>query len=171
MIYYFAYGSNLHPMRLMERVPSVELIGIAKHSGYRLTFHKKSNDGSSKCNMFESSSEDDEIIGAIYKLNPNHKNDLDGFEGKGCGYIDNQIMLSHGGSEYTCFTYLAQQSHIVSDLKPYHWYKALVVLGAKYLCFPSEYISSIETVESIEDPDTKRRREKKLLIERIINYR
>ena len=74
MIYYFAYGSNLHPMRLMERVPSAELVGVAKHPNHALTFHKRSNDGSSKCNMFNS--ESDLIYGAIYKLKPEHKNEL-----------------------------------------------------------------------------------------------
>ena len=169
MIYYFAYGSNLHPMRLGERVPSAELIGVAKHPKHSLTFHKKSNDGSSKCNMFNSDS--DLIYGAIYKLKPEHKNELDKFEGKGYVYIDNQIMLKHNRNEYTCFTYLAQQSHIVDSLKPYHWYKKLVILGAQYLEFPDAYISSIEAVESMEDPDSTRRKEKEVLIESIINYR
>jgi len=156
-------------MRLIERVPSAELIGVAKHHNYALTFHKKSNDGSGKCNMFNS--ESSLVYGAIYKLDPNHKNELDRFEGKGYGYIDNQITLEHNENEYTCFTYLAQQSHIFDNLKPYHWYKRLVVLGAQYLQFPDTYISSIEAVESIEDPDESRRKEKDELIERIINYR
>jgi hypothetical protein len=153
----------------MERVPSAELIGVAKHPNHSLTFHKRSNDGSSKCNMFKS--ETDLIYGAIYKLKPEHKNELDRFEGKGYGYIDNQITLEHNESEFACFTYLAQQSHITSNLKPYHWYKELVILGAEYLQFPVTYISSIEAVESTEDPDITRRKEKEQLIERIINYR
>ena len=168
MIFYFAYGSNLHPLRLMERVPSAELVGVSKYINHALTFHKRSNDGSSKCNMF--SSETDLIYGAIYKLNPKHKDDLDEFEGMGYGYIDHQITLEHNQNRYTCFTYLAQQSHIVSDLKPYHWYKKLVMLGAQYLRFPDKYISSVKAVESIEDPDVRRRKEKEELIERIINY-
>ncbi len=107
----------------------------------------------------------------MYKLQPAHKSELDKFEGKGNGYIDNQIMLKHNQIEYTCFTYLAQQSHIAESLKPYHWYKKLVILGAQYLEFPGAYISSIESVESMEDPDTKRRKEKEALIERVINHR
>ena len=170
-IYYFAYGSNLHPMRLMKRVASAELIGVATHLNHRLTFHKKSKDGSSKCNMFYSGSESDLFYGAIYKLKQEHKNELDGFEGKGYGYIDNLITLNHDGVEYTCFTYLAQQSHIVDNVKPYHWYKKLVVLGAHYLDFPAPYVASIEAVESMEDPNPERRKEKELLIESIINYR
>ena len=52
IINYFAYGSNLHPMRLMERVPSAKFVGTVEIKKYRLTFHKKSIDDSSKCNMF-----------------------------------------------------------------------------------------------------------------------
>ena len=171
MIHYFAYGSNLHPMRLMERVSSAELVGVTEHPHHSLTFHKESNDGSSKCNIFHTGNDSDLIYGAIYKLKPDHKTELDRFEGKGYGYIDNQIKLQHNGEEHTCFTYLAQQSHIVNNLKPYHWYKQLVVLGAKYLQFPDLYISSIEAVESIDDPNLKRRKEKEVLIENIIKYR
>lgn len=155
----------------MERVPSAELVGVAKHSNHVLTFHKKSNDGSSKCNMFNSYSESDLIYGAIYTLKTEHKNELDKFEGKGCGYIDNEITLKSNGNEYTCFTYLAQQSHIVENLKPYHWYKKLVILGAQYLEFPDSYISTLEAVDSMEDPDPTRRTEKETLIESIINFR
>jgi len=171
MIYYFAYGSNLHPMRLMQRVPSAELIGVTEHPNHKLTFHKKSNDDSSKCNMFNSGNESDLIYGAIYKLDHEHKTELDKFEGRGYGYIDNKITLLHDGNGYTCFTYLAQQSHIVDNLKPYHWYKKLVILGAQYLEFPGSYISSIDEVESVEDPDSKRRKQNEELVESIIEYR
>ena len=60
---------------------------------------------------------------------------------------------------------------IADDLKPYHWYKNLVVLGARYLQFPDTYISSIEAVQSVEDPHEERRKEHEVLIEKIINYR
>ena len=169
MIYYFAYGSNLHPIRLMERVPSAELVGVAEYSNHKLSFHKKSNDGSSKCNMFNTATVSDLIYGAIYKINPEHKYDLDQFEGK--GYIDNQIKLTHNRTEYSCFTYFAQPSHIVGKLEPYHWYKRLVVLGSQYLKFPETYIASIETVKSIDDTNQTRRKEKEQLIEKIIKYR
>lgn len=171
MIYYFSYGSNLHPVRLMQRVPSAELIGATEHPNHKLTFHKKSSDDSSKCNMFHSGDESDLVYGAIYRLKSEHKNVLDRFEGKGYGYIDNQIILKHNGNQYRCFTYLAQQSHIVDNLKPYNWYKTLVILGAKYLEFPGSYISSIEEVESMEDPNLKRRNEQEELIESINKYR
>jgi hypothetical protein len=111
------------------------------------------------------------VYGAIYSLDPPHKNELDKFEGKGYGYIDIPVLLEHNGREYECFTYIAQASHIVDGLKPYHWYKRLVTLGAKYLGFPDTYISSIEAVVSIDDPDNTRRKDREALIERTLKRR
>lgn len=171
MIYYLAYGSNLHPMRLMERVPSATLVDVIELCSYRLSFHKRGKDGSGKCNLHQTESDSDLVFGAIYKISREHKSTLDSFEGKGCGYIDNQIFLQHQGKGYYCFTYHAQESHIIDNLKPYHWYKELVVLGAKYLQFPDSYISKIKAVESVEDPHEARRKEHKTLVEKIVNYR
>jgi hypothetical protein len=171
MMHCFAYGSNLHPVRLIERVPSANLVGVIGLSRHRLAFHKKSKDRSSKCNLFQTGSESDSVYGAIYEVDPEHKSALDRFEGKGSGYRDNQIKLHHQGQEYSCFTYVAQRAHIVDTLKPYHCYKRLVVLGARYLQFPVSYVTSIESVESVEDPDDERRAENDTLIARIIDYR
>jgi gamma-glutamylcyclotransferase len=170
MIHYFAYGSNLHPLRLTERVASADLITMAEYSGHLLCFNKRSEDGSSKCNMQKTDFETDRVHGAIYKLSAEQKPVLDRFEGVGKGYQDHQITLKHHGKEYHCFTYLAQPSHTVDNLKPYHWYKQLVLLGAQYLDFPENYLSAIEAVDSMDDSDLKRRQTMQNLIERINNY-
>lgn len=170
MIYYFAYGSNLHPMRLLDRVPSAKLIVATQIDNHRLTFHKRSIDGSSKCDLFKTGEPSDLVHGAIYELAPEHKSTLDTFEGKGVGYIDNEIRLECQGEEYVCFAYLAQPSHIVDSLKPYHWYKEMVVLGAKFLKFPDSYISSIESVESVSDPVPERRHEREVLLQKIKDF-
>ena len=165
---YFAYGSNLHPLRLIERVPSASLVGVIELTKHRLLFHKHSTDGSSKCNLVHTGCDADLIYGAIYDIDPADKPDLDHVEGK--GYLDHQLSLQHQRRAYTCFTYLAQPSYIGDHLKPYHWYKQLVVLGARYLKFPDSYIHSIASVESVKDPEENRRIENEMLIQNIINY-
>ena len=171
MINYFAYGSNLHPVRLMDRVASARLVAVRKISKHTLIFHKKSQDGSSKCNLLPTGSETDLVYGAIYKIDPEHKRVLDRFEGKGYGYKDDTLHVQYQGQSYMCFKYSAQQSHIVNNLQPYHWYKKLVVLGAMYLQFPESYIHSIKSVASVEDPDKNRRQENEILIEKIKDYK
>lgn len=168
MIHYFAYGSNLHPVRLKERVASAELVGVVELKRHRLDFHKKSHDGSGKCNILETGIDSHSVHGAIYQMHPTHKDVLDRFEGKGKGYMDSDIRLHHKGREYRCFTYRAQPSHIVTDLKPYYWYKELVLLGAQYHQFPDHYIASIASVMSIQDPDASRRLESDSLIQNMI---
>jgi gamma-glutamylcyclotransferase (GGCT)/AIG2-like uncharacterized protein YtfP len=171
MIHYFAYGSNLHPVRLSERVPSARLITPASLSNYKLCFHKKSKDGSGKCNIVTSDEKKEQVFGAIYQLDAKHKARLDQFESKGSGYIDKQIAINHEGQTYACFSYFAQESHIVETLQPYHWYKKLVLLGAGYLKFPKNYLESIKRVASINDPDDARNQLNNRLIESILNYR
>jgi len=96
---------------------------------------------------------------------------LDVFEGKGNGYDDRQLTVEFQGQDYSCFTYVAQPSHIENGLKPYHWYKELVVLGARHLQFPNAYVRAIESIESVEDTDETRREHHNLLIEKIVNFR
>jgi hypothetical protein len=47
---------------------------------------------------------------------------------------------------------------IDSDLRPYDWYKYHVVTGAKENNLPADYVSMLEGVESILDPDKERER-------------
>jgi len=157
-------------MRLLERVPSTNLLGVAELDKHRLAFHKKSQDGSSKCNLVRTGNKCDGVYGAIYQMDSAHKQDLDSFEGNGNGYLDSQLTVELYGKERSCFTYFAQETHIADGLKPYHWYKNLVVLGARHLQFPDVYVRSIELIESVEDPDETRRKKHELLIEEILNY-
>lgn len=170
MLYYFAYGSNLHPLRLMERVPSARLIGAIELNQYRLLFHKQSQDESGKCNLIHTKSPSDLVYGALYAMDPAQKQVLDDAEGKGCGYQDHQIRVQLQEREYFCATYVAQPSYIVEPLKPYCWYKRLVLLGAEYLQFPKFYLRALASVSSVEDPDETRRMKHETLIERIRKY-
>ena len=45
----FAYGSNMPSARLRGRCPSARAIGIAELRGHELRWHKRSKDGSGKC--------------------------------------------------------------------------------------------------------------------------
>ena len=147
MLYYLAYGSNLHPLRLQER------------------------DGSAKCDLLTTGNPDPQAFAALYTLATEHKNLLDEFEGVGHGYIDKPIDIIHANRPLSCFSYIAQQSHIVNNQQPYHWYKQLVILGAQYLNFPQHYIESIQAVESRNDDNTERIAQHNALIERMVSYR
>ncbi len=167
MVHYFAYGSNLHPQRLIERVPSARLLGTSILRQHRLVFHKIGIDGSGKCSLIKTELEGDAVLGAIYTFEIEHKSLLDEFESLGRGYHDQKIVVEYDGMQFDCITYIAQPDFTDSSLSPFHWYKQLVLLGARHLAFPEAYIDSISRVLSIEDPDAERRALHEQLLGRI----
>ncbi len=164
---YLAYGSNLHPLRIILRVPSSRLVGTTKLDGYRLTFHKRSRDGSAKCNLWHSDQPIHTAYGAVFEISPNEKPLLDKAEGLGQGYLEEQLPVVLDGVTHSAYSYFASQSHIAQDLKPYDWYKRMVLAGARHHHFPSEYIGEIERVQTQVDMDAKRRLEQENILVQI----
>jgi len=165
---YFAYGSNLHPVRLEDRTPSCRYLLQASLPYYKLSFHKESG-GSSKCNALKTSKPENEVLGIVYEINEDEKDGLDKAEGLGCGYDEKEIFVYSSGDQIKVFTYLANHNYIDDSLSPFDWYKGLVVEGAKYHHFPRAYIEEIMKIESIEDQDLSRAEKKFKLLERIKN--
>lgn len=147
---YAAYGSNLHPLRLSLRLPKSRFEGTAAMTGQKLCFHKRSKDRSGKCNIV---SGDDSVHVAIYELDEQEKSQLDQIEGVGSGYSVQEIEVPGFGD---CFTYVATASYIDDELRPYSWYKELVLVGCDALSLPIDYIAKIRDVAAIDDPDRAR---------------
>lgn len=161
-MHYLAYGSNLHPVRLLERGIEPRLAGVVEMPGRVLRFHKRSTDGSGKGTLWEC--DGGKIFGAVYEISPDEKAVLDGIEGLGNGYDEAQVQVTLHGERHEVFTYLASSTHIDTALHPYHWYKSMVLLGCEYHRFPKSYVAAIEAVTSVQDPDTARRRRNEDLI-------
>lgn len=147
---YAAYGSNLHPVRLNQRVPSARLVGTSAVSGFELRFHKRSVDGSGKCDIVET---DGDIFVAVYDIQLDEKHLLDRVEGLGSGYDEIQISVPGHGR---CWSYAASQSHVDPALVPYGWYRELVILGCEHNSFPAYYIQRIRETAERRDQDSER---------------
>ena len=52
--------------------------------------------------------------------------------------------------------YGAPAGYIDDSLLPYHWYKQLVVQGARYHRLPETWLALLQQVESRQDPDRER---------------
>ena len=147
---YFAYGSNMSSMRLKARVPSAAVIGTGVLRGHRLVFHKVSNDGSGKCDVTES--ESDDVMGVLYEINEIEKLALDRVEGLNHGYDEKAIDVElTSGEVVSAVTYFATNTD--PGLRPYTWYKRHVLEGAREANLPSEYTRVIERISAIEDSD------------------
>jgi len=150
---YLAYGSNLHPARLQARVPSAIAIGPVTLRGWRLHFHKRGQDGSAKCNILATANEADRVHAVLYRMAARHRPQLDMAEGLGSGYEIHHLEIRDRGP---VFFYQAGSEHIEERLRPYHWYKAFVMAGARHHALPAEYCAQIAAVPSIADPDPQR---------------
>lgn len=171
-VHYVAYGSNLHPLRLIERVPSARELGVVELPGYQLTFHKRSIDGSGKCHLRLRSGQQEhyKAYGVLYEFDSEEKQRLDALEGRGKGYSEQHDQFVLRGEPYMAYLYNAQSSHIDSGLAPYHWYKEMVLAGARFHAFPKDYINYIESAPSKDDPDPNRAKDREVLIQRMRDY-
>ena len=167
---YLAYGSNLHPLRLRERVPSASLLGTVLLSGQRVAFHKISPDGSSKADLIEDG-RCALAFGALYSIDHQHLPALDAVEGLGSGYDRHLFPLRFRGRSLRPFTYRASATHIHPDMQPFSWYRDLVMAGAEYLDLPRSYKQGLSGVAVQHDPDPKRHSEHVALLGRIRNFR
>jgi hypothetical protein len=155
-VVYFAYGSNMSTARLIKRMPSCKPLGVATLLHHVLRFHKRSTDGSAKCNAFASS--EDEVIGVLFSFDPVERVKLDEVEGLGKGYKHQTVtVINDKGRRLKVLTYIATPGHIDDSIKPYTWYKDHVLAGAHEHGLPPEYIAAhIDPVQATDDPDKKR---------------
>jgi len=156
-IRYFAYGSNMHPARLRERTPSCQRIGVARLPGHRLYFHQRSaTDGTGKCNIVATQRADDVVHGVVYDLPRAERPALDAAEDLGHGYRIEHLEVLLNGVSQTVFCYTAIPSTIDDSLRPFCWYRDIVLHGARQHAFPEPYLHAIAQTGIVEDQDAER---------------
>lgn len=158
---YAAYGSNLHPLRLQERVASAAFVATAFLPDWSLRFHKRSKDESGKCNIVRGS---EGVHVAVFEVSAADKRRLDTIEGVGFGYAEAMLQIPGVGE---CHAYVAQASWVDDALLPYDWYRELVLWGARFHGFPPDYVRSIESLQVRRDSDAERSARAWQIVERI----
>jgi len=150
----FAYGSNMLTLRIRIRCPTATSLGPAELHGHDLQWDKRSRDGSGKCNVVETKDATAVVYGVLYEIPDGERQALDQAEGLGNGYeARNREVVFNGAARIAC-VYCATK--IDSSVKPYTWYKALVVAGAKEHKLPEKYIERLVATGAMEDPDRER---------------
>ena len=163
-LHYLAYGSNLYPRRLQQRVPSARVIGTVGLMGWQLKFHKRGQDASAKCNIIQTGKTADVVYGAIYEMLASEKSKLDKVEGLNVGYGLAHIEIAEQG---TVFFYTAEKDYIDNDLLPFDWYKELVVAGGRFHAFPETYLAQINCVNAIPDYDEARHQQHMTILDMV----
>ena len=163
--HYFAFGSNMLTRRLtaVERAPSAVAVGTGYIAARRLTFDKSSQDSSGKCDAEPTGDKADRVYGVIFEISHSESSALDKAEGLGKGYEVETVEVVTPESTIVAQTYIATKKD--TDLKPYHWYKALTLAGAIEHGLPNDYVEWIQTFESVEDPNASRRERNEALLD------
>jgi hypothetical protein len=155
-VHYFAYGSNMSLRRLQARTPGARPLGMASLPRHELRFHKRSDDGSGKCDAYYVGDSAASLPGVLYHLPLAQKPELDRVEGVGYGYSEKTVRVRcQDDSWVTAVTYHAID--IRAGLKPYDWYRHHVVTGAREFGLPQSYIDWIMAVQTVQDEDAGRR--------------
>ena len=111
----FSYGSNMLSARIQERCPSARAIGVARLPGFELAWHKRSQDGSGKCDVVAGTT-DSIVFGVVFTVPQSEKPDLDFAEGLGHGSEERSTSVWLRDSEMNVVLYSATSTD--SALKP-----------------------------------------------------
>lgn len=152
----FAYGSNMCSRRLQQRVPSARALGPGTLAGHRLAWHKKGRDGSAKCDLVETGDPADQAWGVLFVIASAEKPALDRAEGLGHGYLEKTVQIASAGTAVPAFVYCA--TDIDTTLRPFDWYRALVLAGAREHGLPLSCVRGIQAVAAVADADIERAR-------------
>ncbi len=162
---YLAYGSNLHPRRLRERIGEIDLAGVVELPGWRLCFDKRGADGSAKANLRPVPGSENVAWAAVYRVQPEQLPALDRFEGCGGGYETFRFDVRLESGWQPALAYLTPSHWTTDGMRPYDWYRALILAGAAWLKLPTQYVDSIAACPVTIDPDAERRRARLALAE------
>ncbi len=131
MIYYFAYGSNMNSVRMLERVGEFSIIGRGVLSDFRLAFNKKAQGkvGEAYANVMPNSG--DYVEGVVYQFDEIQK--LDKPEGYPNHYDRKLMTISIGGEPTEAWVYYAREDRIAEGLLPSKEYLEHLLQGKEYL--------------------------------------
>ena len=136
-------------------------------SGHELRWHKRSTDGSGKCDAFATDAGADQVWGVVYELTPADKLVLDGFEGLGEDYFEKLVRVrTAAGDVHEAIAYTANPKLVTPGLRPFHWYKGFVTTGAVQHAFPVEYRRLLEAVEGQDDLNLDRHTRESAVLDR-----
>ena len=136
-MYYFAYGSNLHPPQMARRCPGAMAAGRAILPGWRLILSTKGS-----ANIVPDSGS--QVHGALWRFMPHHLALMDDWEGVASGTYRRhwtRVHLPDGGAR-TAITYLGSRRR--PGIGRSHYIQSAMVPGARAFGLPDDYIKEIE---------------------------
>lgn len=142
MTFYFAYGSNMDPARMCERVKRVPEARRAHLQDHELCFNKRSTkDGTGKANIVRRPGR--VVWGVVFSCTEEDMKNLDGAEG---GYRREPVEVHYDdGSACKAIAYVARTECIAEELAPTAEYRQHILVGARHFELPDDYVCRLES--------------------------
>jgi hypothetical protein len=144
VIDYFAYGSNMSPIQMLEkRCPGSVPIGIGILRNHKFIINRN---GVATIVPAEGK----KVIGVLWSITAEHGAVLDGYEGVKAGlysrhfmHIENSMRNEKGdGEEIEALVYIAAESE---PGNPREGYLEKILYGAEYFGLPEKYIEELRS--------------------------
>jgi len=137
MLFYFAYGSNMHPEVMAERCPGARAAGMAKLDEWR--FHVTAR-GSASILPHAGGT----VHGVLWRCDPVHMHRLDLFEGVSWGnYHRRRLMVENiAGALIPAFSYVNAKRYPGRARVTYM--TTAIVPGARLFGLPETYINELQ---------------------------
>lgn len=148
-IFYFAYGSNMNPQRMIVREAFfTERVG-AKLPGYKLVFNfrRSRNPGESAANIVPDPG--DCVEGALYLTDEDALSKLDVFEGCPNHYRREEVtVVTKDGREIKALVYIANDDKTADGLKPSKEYLGHLLAGQDLLS--ENYYNNLQNTQTLD---------------------
>lgn len=147
MVYYFAYGSNMNPIRMMRRGVEIRHKEAAILTNFKLVFNKVSGKiGMGYANIIPE--QKSEVEGILYEITEKELRLIDYHEGFPVHYRRELIEVENAdGNLIIANVYIANPKFTSRYLKPHEGYLQHLLVGA-YQTLSEEYFNKLLKIKT-----------------------
>jgi gamma-glutamylcyclotransferase (GGCT)/AIG2-like uncharacterized protein YtfP len=142
-MFYFAYGSNMHPGQMAKRCPGCAFVATARLKDHRLTFSRfwSAWGGGGVADIQPAPGS--VVEGVVWEITEAHRQTLDEYEDYPTSYTRKDVVveIAEGGT-LTAFAYLAKPT---GAYRPSRRYLDEIIEGAKVQKLSPEYVAFLES--------------------------
>ena len=143
-MFYFAYGSNMHPGQMQQRCPGCSFVASARLRDHRLAFSRPwaEWDGAGVADI--QPSPESIVEGVVWEITEAHREALDEYEEYPTAYTRKDVVVeTFEGKTLTAFAYLAKP---MGSYRPGRRYLQSLIDGARAHGLSPGYVAWLEAI-------------------------
>ena len=142
MLLYFAYGSNMDPRHMTERVPGARAVGPGRLDGFRVDFNVYSTEWESGAANLELDPEG-HVWGVLWEVPEEGAGGLDAFQGHPTFFRREDIVVETASGQAIAWTYrVAHQAG--SYVRPTDAYLHMIHSAIRVQGLPPEALDAVD---------------------------